>query len=85
MKEKNPGGYSIAVSLDEHGGVYLVKTQERKSKIQVKVENEKPSATININIDAIIEEEINASNLGGKSLQKIEKKASEKWGKSVTS
>jgi spore germination protein KC len=78
MKEKNPGGYSIAVSLGENEGVYLVKTQERKSKILVKVENEKPSATIVIHIDAILEEEISANNIGGERLKKIEKEANEK-------
>jgi spore germination protein KC len=78
MKEKNPGGYSIAVSLEDEEGVYLIKTLERKSIIRVKVKDGKPSATINVNIDAIIEEEINASNLGGESLKKIEKKANQK-------
>lgn len=77
MKDKNPGGYSITVSL-ENGGVYLVKTKERDSEISVKVENEKPSATINIRMDAIVDEEINAGDLDRKSLKQVEQKASKK-------
>jgi spore germination protein KC len=75
MKEKNPGGYSIAVSLDGEKGVYLIKSLERKSKIRVKVKNGKPSATIHVKVDAIIEEEVNSSKLDEELIKKIENTA----------
>jgi spore germination protein KC len=78
MKEKNPGGYSITVSMEGDEGVYLIKSLERKSKILVKIKNGKPSATINVNVDAIIEEETKANQLGGTSLEKIQKAANKK-------
>jgi spore germination protein KC len=78
MKEKNPGGYSIAVSLKEEKGVYLIKTLERKSRILVNIKGGKPSATIDVKLDAIIEEEINTSNLNEETVKKIEKRANKK-------
>ncbi|MCP8617692.1 Ger(x)C family spore germination protein [Salirhabdus salicampi] len=81
MKEKNPGGYSGPVSISGQKGVFMVKVTERKSKIRTKVEKGKPSATIDVEIDAVIEEETKSHQLNEQILQKIEEKTNKKFKK----
>jgi Ger(x)C family germination protein len=78
MKEINPGGYSISVSLEDKKGVYLIKSLERDSKILVKIHNGKPTATINVKIDAMIEEETNINQIDEGILKEIEEAANQK-------
>lgn len=77
MKEKNPGGYSLAVSLGKNDGTYLVESLERKSKIKVDIKNGKPTAFIEVKIDAMIEEETQANNLNEETLKQVEKATNE--------
>ncbi|MFS0864622.1 Ger(x)C family spore germination protein [Fredinandcohnia sp. 179-A 10B2 NHS] len=76
MKEKSSGGYPISLSLDDHDGVFIVETQERKSDIKVDIKDGKPTATIKVEVDANIDEAIGAT-LNGPLVEKIEKKANE--------
>ncbi|CAM3403911.1 Ger(x)C family spore germination protein [Marinicrinis lubricantis] len=73
MKEKNPGGYSVAVSVKGEEGVYLVQSEERRSNITVSVNYGKPSATIQVEIDAVIEEEVKTNSINLEKISEIEK------------
>lgn len=75
MREKNPGGYPIAVS-SEDGGVYLIESLKRDSKIKVNVKNGYPTALIEVDIDSNIDEEVNAKDLGEQKIKELEKEAS---------
>ncbi|WP_010676773.1 Ger(x)C family spore germination protein [Bacillus timonensis] len=76
MKEGASGGYPISVSLDDKS-VYMIQTQERNSNINVTVKNGAPSATIDVEIDAILEEAIDVTVSGDK-INQIEKVANKK-------
>ncbi|WP_099355047.1 Ger(x)C family spore germination protein [Fredinandcohnia onubensis] len=76
MKEKASGGYPVTVSLDNKS-VFMIQAQDRNSKIKVDVKNGAPSATINVEIDAILEEAIGVT-VNGKKINKIEKAANKK-------
>ncbi len=76
MRERNPGGYTVAVSTDD-GGVYFVESLKRDAEINVDVKNGQPTATINVRIEATIEEETKANDLGKKKLEEIETKVNE--------
>ena len=78
MKEKSPGGYSIAVSLDNGRGVYFIQSQKRNPDIKVKVKNGVPSANIHVKIDAVVDEEVNTNRLNEKNLKKLERAANKK-------
>jgi spore germination protein KC len=78
LKQKHSGGYTIAVSLDEKEDVFMVKSNLRNSKIKVDVKDGKPRASIDVSIDAIIEEKVNNRNLEEDILRKVEEKAREK-------
>ncbi|MRG84704.1 Ger(x)C family spore germination protein [Salinibacillus xinjiangensis] len=78
IKEKNPGGYGNPLSLSNEKGVYIVKATERKSKIRTKVENGKPSATIEVKVDSDIVEEVNANHLDKETVNKLEEELSKK-------
>lgn len=80
MKEKNGGGYSVAVSLEDEPGVYLIKAEKRNPDIKVSLKNGKPSAVINVEVQAVVEEEVKANRLGEKQLEKMEKAANQKRG-----
>lgn len=80
MKEKNGGGYSVAVSLEDEPGVYLIKAEKRNPNIKVSLKYGKPSAVINVEVQAVVEEEVKASQLGEKQLEKLEKAANQKRG-----
>lgn len=75
LKEKNPGGQTVAVGLGDT--VYMVQSRERKSKIKVEVKNGEPSATINVEIDAEVTEQVKGNKLNEATLNKIEKKLEE--------
>ncbi|WP_077617550.1 Ger(x)C family spore germination protein [Bacillus sinesaloumensis] len=76
MKEKDSGGYPFSVSLDDKS-VYVIQGQERSSKIKVNIENGTPSATIDVKIDANLEEAIDVTVSGDK-IKQIEKAANKK-------
>lgn len=76
MRERNPGGYTVAVGTDD-GGVYLVESLRRNSRINIIIENGKPTAMINVEIEAQIEEETKANDLGLKKLEEVEKKVND--------
>lgn len=76
MKEKASGGYPVPVSFDNKS-VYMIQAQERNSKIKVDVKKGAPSATINVEIDAILEEAIGVS-VNGEKINQIEKAANKK-------
>ncbi|MCM3388748.1 Ger(x)C family spore germination protein [Ureibacillus chungkukjangi] len=76
MRERNPGGYTVAVSTDD-GGVYLVESLRRDSKINITIEDGKPNAVINVEIEAQIEEETKANDLGLKKLEEVELKVND--------
>jgi len=76
MRERNPGGYTIAVSTAD-GGVYLVESLKRDAEINVNVKNGQPTAKINVRIEAAIEEETKENDLGKKKLEEVEKEANE--------
>jgi len=76
MKEKASGGYPVTVSLDNKS-VYMIQAQERNSKIKVDVRKGAPSATINVEIDAILEEAIGVT-VNGEKINQIEKAANKK-------
>ncbi|MEH7386481.1 Ger(x)C family spore germination protein [Bacillus sp. JJ1521] len=76
MKGRTSGGYPISVSLDDTS-VYIIQTQERDSKITVDVKKGIPSATIHVEIDAILEEAIDVTVTGDK-IKQIEKAANHK-------
>jgi spore germination protein KC len=78
LKQKHSGGYTIAVSLDEKEDVFMVKSNLRNSKIRVDVKDGKPRASIDVSIDAIIEEKVNSVDLEEDILRKVEDKAREK-------
>jgi hypothetical protein len=54
----------------------MIQSRERKSK--VKVEDGKPSAVINVQIDAEVTEQVNGNKLSEVTLNKIERKMAEK-------
>lgn len=76
MRERNPGGYTVAVSTDD-GGVYLVESLRRDSKINITIEDGKPNAVINVEIEGQIEEETKANDLGLKKLEEVELKVND--------
>ncbi|WP_052345909.1 Ger(x)C family spore germination C-terminal domain-containing protein [Paucisalibacillus sp. EB02] len=78
IKEKNPAGYSVPVSLPNDQGVFMVKAIEHESKIKTKIENGKPKAVFEVNVEAMIEEEIESNQLDLSSIREIEKQASKK-------
>lgn len=78
MKEKNPGGYSLAVAYEDGEGAYMIKPTERKSKVKLDFNKGKPTAKIIMELDAILEEEVNDASLNIESIKKIEKAAGEK-------
>ncbi|MFP7200402.1 Ger(x)C family spore germination protein [Lysinibacillus halotolerans] len=75
MREKNPGGYPIAVSSKD-GEVYLVESLKRDSKIKVNVKNGQPKAFIDVEIDSSIDEEIGANDLSKQKVDELEQEAS---------
>jgi spore germination protein KC len=78
MKEKATGGYTLAVALEGDNGVYMIKSQERKPRIEVKLKNNRPQASFDIDVDAIVDEEIITNKLSGKKLTQLEQAANQK-------
>ena len=74
MRERNPGGYTLAISTVD-GGIYFVESLRRNSSINIEVKHGRPTATINVEIEAEIEEETKVNDLSGKKLEEVEKAA----------
>ena len=81
LKGMNPAGYSVPISLPNEEGVYMVKAVGRDSKIKSKIEKGKPTTTFEVNIDAMIEEEIESNQLDLSTIQEIEDAASKRVNK----
>lgn len=75
MKEKNPGGYGMAVSTDD-GGVYILESYQRDSNIELKIKNDVPIASITVEIEANVEEQSNVKNITNRKIKEIEEEAS---------
>ncbi|WP_182101545.1 Ger(x)C family spore germination protein [Niallia taxi] len=80
LKEKNPGGQTVTVGVNNT--VYMVQSRERKSKIKVDVKDGKPTSAINVEIDAEVTEQVKGNKLSEDTLSKIEKKMAEEATKS---
>lgn len=78
MKEKSDGGYPWAVTLEGEKGIYMIKSQKRKPRIDVMVEDGVPRASIKVDVEATVDEEIVINTLSRKKLKQLEEASSRK-------
>ncbi|WP_188206396.1 Ger(x)C family spore germination protein [Alkalibacillus aidingensis] len=57
MVAENPGGYTIATELPNDDGVFMYRSQTRKSDIQVEIKDGKPYVHFDVTSKGFIEEE----------------------------
>ena len=75
IKGENKGGYGLAVSTED-GGIYILESYKRDTKIDIKIENNVPSILINEKVEANITERTNMKSITNEKVEEIEKVAS---------
>lgn len=64
--------------IEGDSGVYMVKSQERKPHIEIKMKNGRPSASFTVDVDAIVDEEVITNKLSEEKIRQIEKAVNQK-------
>ncbi|MFP3499997.1 Ger(x)C family spore germination C-terminal domain-containing protein, partial [Pseudomonas sp. SIMBA_059] len=65
----------LAVSTED-GGIYILESYKRDTKIDIKIENNVPSILINEKVEANITERTNMKSITNEKVEEIEKVAS---------